>query len=131
MGRPTQRPSGQTPGQRSLGSRKRGGRRNRRGPSCPPEESLGLPPRPPEQFSEETFRPSGKSSEDPSARSGQIPGEPPHPPGQTPAGACVRPNERDGKVAGVYRHRLREEDIVKMPVNPMYGADLDLPPGQF
>ncbi|CAH1269207.1 TRIM3 [Branchiostoma lanceolatum] len=140
MGRPTRRPSGQTPGQRSCGSRKRGGRRNRRGPSCPPEESLGLPPRPPEQVPGETLRPSGKSSDyrsrpsgqssgDPSARSGQIPGEPPHTPGQTPAGACVRPTQRDGKVAGVYRHRLREEDIVKMPLNPMYGADLNLPSG--
>ncbi|CAH1269429.1 TRIM71 [Branchiostoma lanceolatum] len=140
MGRPTQRPSGQTPEQRSRGSRKRGGRRNRRGPSCPPEESLGLPPRPPEQFPGETLRPPGKSSEDrsrpsgkssgdPTARSGQIPDEPYHPTGQTPAGVCVRPTQRDGKVAGVYRHRQREEDIVKMPLNPMYGADLDLPSG--
>ncbi|CAH1268965.1 TRIM3 [Branchiostoma lanceolatum] len=129
MGQPSRLPSGQTPGQPSRGSRKRGGRKNRRGPSCPSEESLGLPPRPPEQFSDETLRPSGKSSGDPSARSGEIPGEPSQSPGQTPAGACVRPNERDGKVAGVYRHRLQEEDIVKMPLNPMYGADLNLPTG--
>ncbi|CAH1224961.1 TRIM3 [Branchiostoma lanceolatum] len=35
-----------------------------------------------------------------------------------------RPKERDGKRAGVYRHRLREEDLVNLPLIPMYGADL-------
>ncbi|CAH1269102.1 TRIM3 [Branchiostoma lanceolatum] len=131
MGQPTQRPSGQTPGQRSRGSRKRGGRRTRSVPSRPAEQTLGLPSSPSEQRigTEDRSRPSGQSSGDSSRGSVQIPVKPPHPPGQTPVGACVRPNERDGKVAGVYRHRLREEDIVKMPLNPMYGADLDLPSG--
>ncbi|CAH1241147.1 TRIM3 [Branchiostoma lanceolatum] len=34
------------------------------------------------------------------------------------------PKERDARMAGVYRHRLREEDLVHLPLNPMYGADL-------
>ncbi|XP_019644119.1 PREDICTED: tripartite motif-containing protein 3-like [Branchiostoma belcheri] len=44
--------------------------------------------------------------------------------GQTPAGRFVLPKERDVKRAGVYRHRLRREDLNKIPLNPMYGADL-------
>eukprot|EP00058_Branchiostoma_floridae_P001593 XP_002587081.1 hypothetical protein BRAFLDRAFT_102595 [Branchiostoma floridae] len=37
--------------------------------------------------------------------------------------------QRDGKIAGVYRHRLRREDVNRLPLNPMYGADLPSEPG--
>ncbi|KAI8516041.1 hypothetical protein Bbelb_068540 [Branchiostoma belcheri] len=89
--------SGQIPEDPTRRSRRRGGRKTQKVPSRHTEETSGLPPRPPEQAPDE------------------------------PSVTLLLPKQRDGKTAGVYRHRLREEDLVKLPLNPMYGADLDLP----
>ncbi|KAI8490336.1 hypothetical protein Bbelb_320740 [Branchiostoma belcheri] len=91
------RHSGQIPEDPTPRSRWRRGRRKWKVPSSHTQETLGLPPRPPDQAPDE------------------------------PTVTLILPKQRDGKTAGVYRHRLREEDLVKLPLNPMYGADLDLP----
>ncbi|XP_019646049.1 PREDICTED: uncharacterized protein LOC109486632 [Branchiostoma belcheri] len=91
------RHSGQIPEDPTHRSRWRRGRRKWKVPSSHTQETLGLPPRPPEQAPDE------------------------------PSVTLLLPKQRDGRTAGVYRHRLREEDLVKLPLNPMYGADLDLP----
>ncbi|XP_019638169.1 PREDICTED: uncharacterized protein LOC109480421 [Branchiostoma belcheri] len=85
-------------------ARRKGGRKARKEPSRPPDQTLDLPYRSRTRYRLVTrTRPRDYR--------------------------LVPPNrkQRDGKTAGVYRHRLREEDLVKLPLNPMYGADLDLP----
>ncbi|XP_066289197.1 uncharacterized protein [Branchiostoma lanceolatum] len=91
----------------------------------------------PEEESVQWSRPSGQTPGEPSRHPGRIPREPSRPPAQTPAARepsrppaqtpAARfplPKQRDAKGAGVYRHRLREQDLVNLPLNPMYGADL-------
>ncbi|KAI8491070.1 hypothetical protein Bbelb_311110 [Branchiostoma belcheri] len=132
-------------------ARRRGGKKARKEPSRPPDQTLELPTRSTEQAAGGTSLPP-EQSPGPSRRSrwrggrrawkipiayqvptrhtDETPGLSPRPPEQAPDEPSVtpiRPNQRDGKTAGVYRHRLREEDLVKLPLNPMYGADLDLP----
>ncbi|XP_019635880.1 PREDICTED: uncharacterized protein LOC109478656 [Branchiostoma belcheri] len=104
-------------------------------PSCRPKQTQGLPSRHSGQIPEDPTRRSrrrgGRTTEKvPSRHTEETPGLPPRPPEQAPDEPSVtpiRPKQRDGRTAGVYRHRLREEDLVKLPLNPMYGADLDLP----
>ncbi|XP_035678973.1 nascent polypeptide-associated complex subunit alpha, muscle-specific form-like [Branchiostoma floridae] len=102
-------------------------RRRQGGPSRPSGQTSEEPPVAPGQTPEDPFRRSGQTPGDPSRPAGQTPGDPSHPPGQTPAARLLLPKRRNAKRAGVYW--LREEDIVNLPLNPMYGADLDLPPG--
>ncbi|CAH1270412.1 TRIM3 [Branchiostoma lanceolatum] len=110
------RPPGQTPGEPST-SRHPG--RIPREPSRPPAQTPAArePSRPPAQ-TPAAREPSRPPAQTPAAR------EPSRPPAQTPAARFPLPKQRDAKRAGVYRHRLREEDLVNLPLNPMYGADL-------
>ncbi|XP_066289246.1 uncharacterized protein [Branchiostoma lanceolatum] len=49
---------------------------------------------------------------------------------QTLAVPPLPPKQRGRKLAGVDRHRPREEDLVQLPLNPMYGADLPSGPNR-
>ncbi|XP_019613503.1 PREDICTED: proline-rich receptor-like protein kinase PERK10 [Branchiostoma belcheri] len=136
--------SGQIPENPTPRARRRGGRKTRKEPSRPPDQTLELPTRSTEQASGETSLPP-EQSPGPSRRFGrrggrrawkvpiayqvpiatrhkdETPVKPPRPPEQAPDEPSVtpiRPKQRDGKTAGVYRHRLREEDLVKAAAEP-------------
>eukprot|EP00058_Branchiostoma_floridae_P008564 XP_002594052.1 hypothetical protein BRAFLDRAFT_68508 [Branchiostoma floridae] len=70
--------------------------------------------------------PSGDTPREPPRLSGETSGGLPRPSGETPS-QFLLPKRRNAKRAGVYW--MREEDIVNLPLNPMYNADLDLPEG--
>ncbi|CAH1270381.1 TRIM3 [Branchiostoma lanceolatum] len=142
------RPPGQTPGEPSTSrhperiprepSRPPAQTPAAREPSRPPAQTPAArePSRPPAQTpaAREPSRPPAQTpaAREPSRPPGQTPAarEPSRPPAQTPAARFPLPKQRDAKGAGVYRHRLREEDLVNLPLNPMYGADLPSADGQ-
>ncbi|XP_078703501.1 uncharacterized protein LOC144928695 [Branchiostoma floridae x Branchiostoma belcheri] len=113
--------SGQLQEDQTGRSRRRGGRRKSKVPSSHTEETLGLPPRPPEQAPDDPSVPSSHTDE-----TLGLPPRPPEP--DEPSVTMLHlPKQRDGRSAGVYRHMLREEDLVTLKRYPVYGAVLGLP----